>query len=213
VFFASEKKYLSAFSHIALKFCGRTNLCVLCSLIVFTDKRGQMEKSMSNNLETIGKLFDYAIELEKATETLYRQAGKMFSHDQDVEKFWTHLANEERGHASYLERIKQEVDINRLSDPADNQMMLDVQTCLSATSLKRLDSVQNLEDAYQLAVELENSETNAIFEFMIMNFSKDELAKSNKFLRIQLSNHLAGLETGLPGKYGSSITRRNLKIQ
>jgi len=32
---------------------------------------------MSNSTETIGKLFDYAIELEKATEILYRQMGKM----------------------------------------------------------------------------------------------------------------------------------------
>jgi hypothetical protein len=167
---------------------------------------------MSKNPETIGQLFDYAIDLEKATETLYRQMGKMFTHAHDVEQFWSHFADEERGHAAYLERVRQGVGIKRLFDPADEKIIRDVQICLGSSSLKRLDSVQNLEDAYQLATELENSETNAIFEFMIMNFSTDELAKSDKFLRVQLSNHLAGLETGLPGRYGSSVARRNLTV-
>jgi hypothetical protein len=165
---------------------------------------------MSNNLETVGKLFDYAIELEKAAETMYRRLGKLFAYAHDVEQFWNHFADEERGHASYLERIRQGVDIKRLSEPADDKMIQDVHMCLSAASPKRLDSIQNFEDAYQLAVELENSETNAIFEFMIVNFSADELEKSQKFLRVQLSYHLDGLKTGLPSQYGSSIARRNL---
>ncbi len=167
---------------------------------------------MSNSTETIGKLFDYAIELEKVTEILYRQMGKMFAHNHDVEQFWMHIADEERGHASYLERIRAGVDTKRLSEPADEKMMQDVQMCLGASSQKRLDNIQNLEDAYQLATELENSETNTIFEFMIMNFSTDELSKSQKFLRIQLNKHLAGLETGLPSQYSSSIARRNLTV-
>jgi hypothetical protein len=167
---------------------------------------------MSKNPETVGQLFDYAIELEKAAETIYRQMGKMFAQARDVEQFWSHFADEERGHAAYLERIRQSVDIKRLSDPADEKIIRDVQICLGASSLKRLDGLQNFEDAYQLAVELENSETNAIFEFMIVNFSTDELAKSDKFLRVQLSNHLAGLETGLPVQYGSSIARINLTV-
>ncbi len=167
---------------------------------------------MSNNTETVSKLFDYAIELEKAAETLYRQMGKMFAHNHDVATFWEHYADEERGHAAYLERTKEGVDIERLSMPADGQMIKDVQKCLGAASQKRLDSVQNLEDAYQLATELENSETNAIFEFMITNFSTDELVKSHKFLRTQLSSHIARLETELPSQYGSSVARQKLTV-
>jgi len=77
---------------------------------------------------------------------------------------------------------------------------------------KKIGQHSEFEDAYQLATELENSETNTIFEFMIMNFSTDELSKSQKFLRIQLNKHLAGLETGLPSQYSSSIARRNLTV-
>ena len=76
--------------------------------------------------ETVGKLFDYAIELEKATETLYRQLGKMFADAHDVEHFWSHLADEERGHAAYLERIRKGLDNKRLSEPADDKIIHDV---------------------------------------------------------------------------------------
>ena len=62
----------------------------------------------------------------------------------------------------------------------------------------RLEGIKTLEDAHQLATELENSETNAIFEFMIVNFSTDELAKSHQFLRTQLSTHIARLENDFP---------------
>ena len=167
---------------------------------------------MSNGMETVGNLFDYALELERATETLYRQIGRMFAHAPDVELFWSHYADEERGHALYLERIQQEVDAGRLSAAADHGMMVDVQNCLGATTLKRLESVRNLEDAYQLASELENAEINSIFEFMVMNFSTDELARSHKFLRVQLSKHLAQLETGLPNQYRSSLARQGLAV-
>jgi len=61
---------------------------------------------MSNNIETVDKLFDYAIELERAAETLYRQMGKLFVQQRDVVQYWEHYADEERGHASYLERTK-----------------------------------------------------------------------------------------------------------
>lgn len=167
---------------------------------------------MANSTETVGKLFDYAIELERAIETLYRRIGNMFTHHQDIAQFWKRYADDERGHASYLERVKEALDIRRLSEPAYGGMIHDVQKCLGAASQRRLDNIQNLEDAYQLASELENSETNAIFEFMIMNFSTDELAISHKFLRAQLNSHLARLQTGLPSQYGNSVARRNLSV-
>ena len=79
-----------------------------------------------------------------------------------------------------------------------------------ASSLERLDHVKNLEDAYQLELELENSETNSIFEFMVHNFSKDELARSRKFIHTQLTTHIAHLENDLPSDYRSSLARQKL---
>ena len=165
---------------------------------------------MSNSTETIGELFNYAIELERVTETLYRQLEKMFAHYPEVALFWKQYANEENGHASYLERIRAGVDADRLSSPADDVILQKVQQCLGMASETRLEGIKTLEDAHQLATELENSETNTIFEFIILNFSTDELAKSHSFLRTQLNTHIARLENDFPNPYKSRTARQNV---
>jgi rubrerythrin len=167
---------------------------------------------MSNEIPTIDELFSCAINLEKNTEQLYRKMGKLFSHDYAVAQFWSHYADEERGHALYLQHIKDGMDPGRLSLAADREIMMNAQNCLFRISRKEVDHIQNLEDAYELATELENAETNTIFEFIITNFSADELSKSRKFLRAQLNEHIVRLETSLPIKYRSSAARRGLLV-
>ena len=167
---------------------------------------------MSNNTETVGKLFEYAIELEKAAETLYRKLEEMFAPYPEVALFWKHYADEEHGHASYLERIRAGVVEDRLSRPADGVILQKVRQCLDTASRTGLESIETLEDAYQLATELENSETNAVFEFMIINFSTDELARSHQFLRTQLKTHITRLENDFPIVFRSKSARQNVPV-
>ena len=167
---------------------------------------------MFNNTETVtvGKLFEYAIELEKGAEALYKQLGRMFSNYPEVALFWKNYANEERGHAEYLERIRNGVDTDRLSRQADSAIIAKVRQCLNESTQVRLENIKTLEDAFQLATEIENAETNTIFEFMIVNFSTDELAKSHKFLQTQLSTHIARLENDFPNPYKGTTARQNV---
>jgi rubrerythrin len=161
-------------------------------------------------METVGRLFEYAIELERAPEIIYRQLEKMFSNHPEVALFWKHYADEERGHAEFLERIREGVAVDRLSLQADASMLQKVKQCLESASPKNLERIETLQDAHQLATELENSETNAIFEFMIVSFSTEELVKSHQFLRTQLNVHIARLENDFPNSYKSRTARKNV---
>jgi rubrerythrin len=167
---------------------------------------------MLNNTETVGKLFEYAIGLEKGAEALYKQLESMFSGYPEVALFWKNYANEERGHAEYLERIRNGVDANRLSRQADSAIFAKVNQCLNKSAQIKLEDIKTLEDAFQLATEIENAETNAIFEFMILNFSTDELAQSHKFLRTQLSAHITRLENEFPNPYKSRVARQGVLV-
>jgi rubrerythrin len=167
---------------------------------------------MSNSIETVGKLFEYAIKLEEDSEYLYRQLGNMFSQYPDIALFWKRYADEEKGHAVYLERLRAGLDIDKLSRPADNSIFRKILQQFERSIRSKLEKVETLEDAFQLATELENSETNIIFEFMIVNFSTDELAKSHKFLRTQLSTHVARLEKDFPSPYKSRTARQNILV-
>lgn len=163
-----------------------------------------------NNTDTVADLFEHAITLERGAEDLYRQLEKMFASHAEVAAFWRHYGDEENGHALYLERVRAGVGAGRLAQPADEDMMRKVRDCLELASPARLANIKTLEDAYELATELENSETNAIFEFIILNFSTDELAKSHSFLRTQLNVHIARLENDFPNPYKSRNARQNL---
>lgn len=166
-----------------------------------------------DKIETVAQLFEYAIELEKAAETLYRQLGELFVDYPNVVSFWKHYADEEKGHALYLERVREAMEPETLSQAADKDIIQQARQCLSTISQVRLEDIYNLEDAYQLATELENSETNAIFEFVFMNFSADELAKSRQFLRAQLTTHIAKLRDEFPSEYQTSASRRKVSVR
>ena len=165
---------------------------------------------MSASTGTVAELFERAIALERAAEALYEQLEKMFARHLEVALFWKHYADEENGHALYLERVHEGVGEGRLIQPADEDILRKVHYCLEQASPARLTKVKTLEDAYQLAHELENSETNAIFEFIVLNFSTDELAKSHAFLRTQLNTHIARLDNDFPNPYKSKAARQSL---
>lgn len=160
--------------------------------------------------EYISDLFRHAINLERSAETLYKGMAELFSREPAVRKFWEQYANEENGHALYLERVRDAMEQTRLAEQADEAILRQVRYCLEATSETRLESVHNLEDAYRLATEIESSETNAIFSFIIANFSTDELVKSQNFLRVQLEKHATKLEREFPLPYKSRLNRQNL---
>jgi len=163
-----------------------------------------------NNVESVEKLFEYSIRLERAAKTLYLQLEKKFSAYPEVALFWKHYADEEEGHAAYLERVRNEMNADRLSKPGDAMILQKVRECLDMATQIKLENIKTLQDAHQLATELENSETNAIFEFIILNFSTEELAKSHLFLRTQLNIHIARLEKDFPAPYRSSVTRQSV---
>lgn len=168
---------------------------------------------MNNNVLIVESLFKNAISLEKTAETLYRQYEEMFSHCPEVANFWKNYANEENGHAKFIERIFFEVDKKRLSEPADIGIAYQLQASINRISKINLENIKTLDDAYQLAVEIENTETNAIFEFIFMNFSNEELAKSRNFLRAQLRDHIDKLETNFPIMYKNASFREKCLVK
>ena len=161
---------------------------------------------MSDN--TIAALVELAISLEKSAAEIYRWLELKFAHQQEVVDFWKRYAAEEDMHAQWLERLRDRLGPGKLSAPADPLMLKEARSILQSSAGK-LSRIKNLEDAYQLVNELENSETNAIFEFLISNFSEDE--KTQRFLRAQLREHIARLMIDFPIQFSNASARREIK--
>jgi rubrerythrin len=159
--------------------------------------------------ESIDQLFEMAIAAEKASEALYHGLQRKFAFNPELAAFWERYAIEEAGHAMWLTRLRDRADPAQLSAPADPLLLRDVRKALVLGVDRRLEGVKDLNDAYELVNELENSETNAIFDFLITNFAEDEEAVA--FMRAQLAEHIGRLVHGFPAAFRSAGRRREVK--
>jgi len=164
-----------------------------------------------SNKTTVAELFDLAIQCEQVCEKLYRELETDFAHIPELAKFWGKYAKEEAGHARFLEGLRKETGKEKLSSSADASAIESAQAALQSSMEMGIRKIDDLEDAYRLAVELENSETNTVFDFLITNYSADK--HSQRFLRSQLKNHVANLTHDFPSKYNSIVTRRGVKAK
>jgi rubrerythrin len=167
------------------------------------------ENAMPNEA-TVNELFELAIAAEEAAEELYRGLQAKFAPHPDVARFWREYAAEEAAHARWLERIRGKLNPEQLSAPADSQMVSDVRKILRFSIENALKGIKNLEEACQLVSEVESSETNAIFEFLITDFATDEQAQS--FIRAQLKDHITKISTGFPPRFRSAASRLAIKV-
>ncbi len=157
---------------------------------------------------TIAKLIDLAIEAEESAERLYREMARKFAYLDEVADFWRRYADAETGHAQWLRRVRETIDPDRLSAPLDFQVLQEAQR-LETTISTTLQTIDNLEDAYQLAHELEHSEINTVFEVLVTNLAEDE--ETGRFLRAQLREHIALLIDGFPADFRDPVVLQAAK--
>jgi rubrerythrin len=159
-----------------------------------------------SNAETVANLFEMAIAAEGIAEQLYRGLAPKFAHHPDVADFWSRYAAEEAGHARWLEHLWGTVDPQQLASVADRSIVEQAHKLLQFSPENALKQMGTLEDAYQLVNELENSELNVIFEFLITSFSSDKTAQA--IVRTQLREHIARLITDFPAQFRHPASRQ-----
>lgn len=159
---------------------------------------------------TLADLFRMAIQLEESAQVFYTQLSSLFAGCPDAADYWRQYADEEAEHAGWLDRLRKECSPERLADPADPFYLLVARELLSHSLEEALDRVSHLGDAYQLALQIENSETNAIFNFLVENTARDKMA--SEILRELVGGHVRRLEHEFPEKFGNHVEQSTIEI-
>ncbi len=159
--------------------------------------------------QSVRILFEYAIAAEHYARELYRAFAGLFAADPGVAAFWQRYAAEEMGHATWLEQLLKKLPQETCNAPADSDKLDMARHIIKVPLAHALAQVETLEDAYQLAHELESSEMNTIFEFLLFTFADDPQA--TQYARDQLREHVARLSTGFPESYSGAPSRRALR--
>ena len=156
--------------------------------------------------QSVRILFEYAIAAEYYARELYREFARLFAADSGVAAFWQRYTAEEMGHARWLEQLLKKLPPETCDAPADVDRLEAARHIIKVPLPNALAKVETLEDAYQLAHELESSEMNTIFEFLLFTFADDPQA--TQFARDQLHEHVARLSEGFPQSYTRVPSRR-----
>ncbi len=157
---------------------------------------------------TVARLFELGIAAEDAAEEAYRELEKRFAHHPEIARFWARYAGEEKGHARQLQQLRDRATPEQLSAPVDPSLIHSLNDLLRSVA-EMSGRIQNLDEAYELANELEHSEINTVFEFLITHCSTDE--KIQAFLKSLLQDHISRLMFGFPAQFRSAAKRREVQ--
>ncbi len=157
---------------------------------------------------TVADLFASAIAAEETAAEFYRGLVAKFSHSHEVANFWQQYVLDEVSHGLWLERLRANLSAAQLAEPVDAQIAAGARHLGNVSVEKVLADIHNLADAYEMVSELENSETNMIFEFLITHFPYDQEVLT--FLRAQLHEHVNRLVQAFPERFRDPGTRHEL---
>lgn len=120
----------------------------------------------------LGSLLKQAMELEKAQVALYKGLEKKFYFSKEISQFWAGMAEDEKGHYENIVKMYNQFGAE-LSIEVDDNLYNTVCKGLNELKLSRLEEVLDLHGACELAAEIENYETIAVFEFVRNKFKHD----------------------------------------
>ena len=151
-------------------------------------------------------LLSQAMVLEKSQAAIYKGLEKKFYFSKEISQFWAGMAEDERGHYESIVKMHSQLKHDQLSAEVSNDLYNMVCKGLRELKSSRLKEVFDLDDACNLANEVEDYETKPVFEFVHTEFMRDS--------RLEISNiilaHLDKLASFLD-RFGLSSERKRIK--
>lgn len=152
-------------------------------------------------------LLQQAMELEKAQAMIYKGLEKKFSLKNEISQFWAEMAKDEEDHCGFITKMRDKLEPDQLSITVERDLCDLVRNGLDELRPSRLNEVFDLDDACNLAHEVENYETEAVLKFIESRFKNDSH-------RLEISNlilaHLNKL-SDFSEQFSSAAERKSIK--
>ena len=140
---------------------------------------------------TFSELINAAIAAEDAAQKIYLAFKSNFLYRPDIANFWQAMADDENEHAQILSSIHGRVAVEDLAKPVDIQLAEKAYELQGLRVQELIEPVHNLNDAYEIAYDLESSEVNTIFNFLTIRFLSTE--ESYGIISSTIDRHLLRL--------------------
>jgi rubrerythrin len=158
---------------------------------------------------TADELLELSLGFEENARELYKEWSQLFAGLPDVAAFWSEYASDESYHARLLEELRLRLSPEQLATPIENDLVGDTKRLLAYLQKER--NIEDLEQAFDFAYMIENSEINPLFETIMSTFEPDEKAIS--LFRLQLHEHIGKLTNKFPKRFSRPELRQPIKVQ
>jgi len=149
---------------------------------------------------TIQALFELAINWETQARDLYANFANLFNHEPKVSTFWIQLSKDESGHIDVLKDILKKTPTEKRLMEVGNEQWNSVTRVEGLIKEASTRKVLTLDNAYELAHQLEMSELNTLFKIFVNDYLPDE--EGHKFILSDVKEHIERIM-----KFGKEYTQ------
>jgi hypothetical protein len=131
---------------------------------------------------------------ERAAAHFYEGLAYLFQDHPEISEFWRTMMKDELAHERQLSEIKRGLSANQLSKAAEKEIARELEREVAKFIPKfDLTTIETLDDAYEVAYDLEYSEINSVYK-AIVNKCVSEVDRV-EFVLAQNLKHVSRLET------------------
>lgn len=135
----------------------------------------------------VKNMFDDAIAIEMIAAKIYNDFQTMFGYMDDIAEFWEGMKDDEIKHAEILRDTRDSLAHDVLESQADPLVWENLLSVKMKLMHYKKEDIHNLNDAYELAHQLESSEVNSIFKFLYLEYFSTSLRQA--FILSEIQNH------------------------
>lgn len=162
------------------------------------------------NDKTLSDLFECAIVNEMKAADIFANFRDAYSFDDGLAKFWDEMHNDEIMHADVLRKIHNDLSDTVLGEKPDRKVCEYAERAYQLILRISEEIPANLDEAYELAHELEFCELNEVYLILLNNKVGDDRAK--EFIISEIQNHQKKM-TDFRDNFGGREWRRSIKPQ
>jgi rubrerythrin len=155
--------------------------------------------------KTIHLLFELAINWETQAHELYANFAKLFSHEPKVSAFWKQLSKDESRHRKILIDFLKEIPRVKLLEEMSKEQRNTVMRIEGLIKSADITKIQTLDDAYELAHQLETSEINTLFKMLVNHYLPDD--EGHEFILSDVNEHIEMLM-----QFGKAYTQSQRRL-
>lgn len=160
------------------------------------------------NTKTLSDLFECAIINEMKAADIFESFRDAFSFNEDLKEFWEGMHQDEIMHADVLKKIHNDLPSDRLLGKPDEKVCQYAERAYNLILKISEEEPENLDEAYELAHELEFCELNEVYKILLDNKIDDDKAKD--FIVEEIKNHQNKM-VEFSAKLGDREWRKSIK--